>query len=69
MFLVGGGILTHGIPVLHQWIEQAAQIAGTLAGVAAMFADGVFGIAAGAIVLAVVTLASKIFRKSSTEAP
>ena len=68
MFLVGGGILTHGIPVLHQWIEQAAQIAGTLAGVAAMFADGVFGIAAGAIVLAVVTLASKIFRKSSTEA-
>ena len=68
MFLVGGGILTHGIPVLHQWIEQAAQIAGTLAGVAAMLADGVFGIAAGAIVLAVVTLASKIFRKSSTEA-
>ena len=68
MFLVGGGILTHGIPVLHQWIEQAAQIAETLAGVAAMLADGVFGIAAGAIVLAVVTLASKIFRKSSTEA-
>ena len=67
MFLVGGGILTHGIPVVHQWIEQAAQIAGTLAGVAAMFADGVFGIAAGAAVLAGVTLATKIFRKSSAE--
>jgi predicted DNA repair protein MutK len=25
MFLVGGGILTHGVPVLHHWIEVLAR--------------------------------------------
>ncbi|PHX45299.1 hypothetical protein AO284_36115, partial [Pseudomonas sp. NZIPFR-PS2] len=28
MFLVGGGILTHGLPVVHHWIETVSQSAG-----------------------------------------
>ncbi|EPH3109903.1 TPA: DUF808 domain-containing protein, partial [Pseudomonas aeruginosa] len=33
MFMVGGGILTHGIPVVHHAIEQAAQ---SVAGIATL---------------------------------
>jgi predicted DNA repair protein MutK len=33
MFLVGGGILTHGIPPLHHLIEHLAGLAGGIAGV------------------------------------
>jgi len=33
MFLVGGGILTHGIAPLHQLIEHLAGLAGAIAGV------------------------------------
>jgi predicted DNA repair protein MutK len=28
MFLVGGGILTHGMPVVHHWIESVGAAAG-----------------------------------------
>ncbi|WP_223566533.1 DUF808 domain-containing protein, partial [Pseudomonas sp. A-RE-6] len=28
MFLVGGGILTHGVPVVHHWIESGTASAG-----------------------------------------
>jgi hypothetical protein len=59
MFLVGGGILTHGVPVLHHGIEALAQTADTLPGVGGVLhfllppaADALVGIAAGALVLA-----------------
>ncbi len=70
MFMVGGGILTHGIPFLHHAIEQAAASAGTIGGIGPVLAvvtphvaDIVVGVIAGAIVLAVVTVASKVLRK------
>ena len=62
MFMVGGGILTHGIPVAHDIIYGVAHAAGTLAvvGTALEFItpailDGVFGVVAGAVVLFVVS--------------
>lgn len=56
MFLVGGGILTHGVPVLHHWIEHTSALAGSvLAPVVSMGLDGAVGLAAGALVLAGVT--------------
>lgn len=62
MFLVGGGILVHGIGPLHHAIEHwTAGIAG--GAVLSMLADAVVGIAVGALVLAVVTLAQRILRK------
>ena len=64
MFLVGGGIITHGIPLIHHAIEAAAaSVGGFWGGVASTLADGVIGIATGAAVLAIVALAQRIFTK------
>ena len=61
MFLVGGGILTHGIPALHHAIEVAtAGFGDTLRQLAGMAADGVIGIVAGALTLAVVAAAMRL---------
>jgi predicted DNA repair protein MutK len=46
MFLVGGGILVHGIPALHAWGEGASLATSLLL-------DAVVGVVAGALVLAV----------------
>jgi predicted DNA repair protein MutK len=58
MFLVGGGILTHGIAPLHHAIEAAAQavaatpgVGGVLAALTPLLLDGLTGIVAGALVL------------------
>ena len=68
MFLVGGGILTHGIPALQSAIDQATLAAGALAGTVATLVDGLFGALVGALVLAIFTLGAKMFGKS-TNAP
>ncbi|HSC83131.1 MAG TPA: DUF808 domain-containing protein [Pseudomonas sp.] len=69
MFMVGGGILTHGIPALHGLIHALAVAAGSVpavGGVLELLAptlfDAVFGIVAGALVLAVVSVAGKVWR-------
>ncbi len=55
MFLVGGGILAHGIPGMHDWIHHLAEGAGQVAGAVLPFvADAVTGLLAGALSLAVV---------------
>ena len=58
MFLVGGGILVHGIPALHHFIEPYAH--GPLGGLLSMLFDAAVGIVAGAIVLAAVSLAGRL---------
>ncbi len=60
MFLVGGGILTHGIPALHHFAEMALHgITGPMAMLGNLLFDGLVGILAGLIVVAVVTLLKK----------
>ncbi len=68
MFLVGGGILSHGVPPLHHALEQLAQATGPLASVVSMALDGLLGVAAGALVLAVVTAGGKILGKAKATA-
>jgi predicted DNA repair protein MutK len=58
MFLVGGGIITHGIPWLHHSIEHAAEslrhlgsIGPLLAPITPMLLNGICGIIAGTLVL------------------
>ena len=64
MFLVGGSILAHGMPLLQHAIEQGSQALGAaLAGTLSMLADGLVGIVAGALVLGAVTLGKKLFGK------
>lgn len=67
MFLVGGGILTHGIPFLHHAIEGLAEMPEDIPGIGVivqpltpMLLNLAFGILAGAIVLGVVALIKKL---------
>ncbi|USU02207.1 DUF808 domain-containing protein [Pseudomonas siliginis] len=62
MFLVGGGILTHGVPVLHHWIEGVGAAAGSAGVAVPMLLNGVAGIIAGAVVLAVVSVVGKLWK-------
>ncbi|MDR6537240.1 DUF808 domain-containing protein [Variovorax soli] len=62
MFLVGGGILVHGVPALGHAVEAwAASAGGLLGGLGAMGVNAGVGIVAGAIVLAAVELGKKAF--------
>jgi predicted DNA repair protein MutK len=65
MFLVGGGIIAHGVPALHpvnEVLASAAQslpLLGTMASwIAPLLVDGAVGLVAGALVLAGVRLVS-----------
>jgi predicted DNA repair protein MutK len=61
MFLVGGGILVHGIAPLHHAVQAWAEGLGTVAAaVLPTLADAVLGMIAGAIVLAGVTLIQRL---------
>lgn len=59
MFMVGGGILTHGVPVVHHWIETVSQSTGALAWLMPTLLNAVAGIIAGAVVLAAVSIVGK----------
>ncbi|MGO3988219.1 DUF808 domain-containing protein [Pseudomonas sp. SAS7] len=60
MFLVGGGILVHGIEPLHHAIEAFSEgRGGALTGA---LLNGVAGVLAGGVVLAVVAVAGKLWR-------
>ena len=64
MFLVGGGILTHGWGALHHVLEQGlAQLAGWLQPLASVMADGLVGVTAGGLVLVVVKVLNNLFFK------
>lgn len=65
MFLVGGGIVVHGIPVLSHWIEQMSHgYHGILSMLLSNGAHLVIGFVIGAIVLLVVNLIAKMRGKS-----
>ncbi|HCT06127.1 MAG TPA: DUF808 domain-containing protein [Pseudomonas sp.] len=62
MFLVGGGILTHGVLVVHHWIESVSQGAGGVAWLMPTLLNGVAGVIAGAAVLVVVQVIGKVWQ-------
>ena len=71
MFLVGGGIITHGIPWLHHAIEHAAESLQHMGHIGAIVApltpsliNGLCGLIAGTLVLLVVSGLQK-FRKKA----
>lgn len=64
MFMVGGGIVTHSIPVIHHWIEQMVTATEPLGWLSASVLNGLAGVVIGALVLAVVSLVGKLFRKN-----
>ncbi|AZS78141.1 DUF808 domain-containing protein [Achromobacter spanius] len=67
MFMVGGAILTHGIAPVHAAVEHAAAAVGGGGVVQALTAtvlNALFGIVAGAVVLGVVSVVKRLFKKS-----
>lgn len=60
MFLVGGGILVHGIAPLHHAIEAFSE--GRGGGLTVALLNGLAGVVAGAVVLAVVSAFSRLWR-------
>ena len=54
MFMVGGGILTHGLPFVHHAIEHLAGLAGAFGIVIALTLDIAVGIVAGGLALLLV---------------
>lgn len=65
MFLVGGAILTHGIPVVHHWIEHtgSAMSHGFLQWLVPTLLNGLFGVAAGALALMLVIPVQRLFKR------
>ena len=66
MFLVGGGILVHGIPALLHWIEHAASF--PPAWLWSNLFNAAVGIVAGAIIVAVVEGVKKLRGKPAAAA-
>ena len=60
MFLVGGGILTHGIPPLHHWTEHIAAGGGLAGTLVPMLVNAAVGAVAGGIIVGVVTAAGRL---------
>lgn len=64
MFLVGGGILTHGLPPVYDAIHHFAEGFGGLATtLIPVLVDGLFGVLAGAILVAVLTPLINLWQK------
>lgn len=60
MFLVGGGIIVHGIPALHHLVTDWKTAAGGIGWLVEMLANAGVGIVTGGIVVAAVTLFQKL---------
>lgn len=75
MFMVGGGILTHGFHAIGHWIENTAEhtvalpwIGSIVGGLLPTLLSAVFGIIAGAVVFAVVMAAHRLWPRQEGEA-
>ncbi len=67
MFLVGGGILAHGLGPVDRAIKGllgASDGGGALRGLGTALLEGAFGVAAGALALAAVLLVKRLRRKA-----
>ncbi len=68
MFLVGGGILLHGVPGGHQLVDAAVHamalpgFGGPMGAAIPLLVNGVTGIAAGSLLLICMTGARRLFR-------
>jgi predicted DNA repair protein MutK len=63
MFMVGGGILTHGMHSVHDWIHHIAAQSGMLVGLVPTLINTIVGVVVGAIILLLITASSKIFQQ------
>ena len=68
MFLVGGGILVHGINFLHHEVEDIAHLTGVFESFTTALLNGVIGFIIGAAIVALFTVINKIRHKDEPTA-
>ncbi|MFB6348749.1 DUF808 domain-containing protein [Moraxella sp. ZJ142] len=64
MFLVGGGILVHGVDILHHQAQDLAALSGVFGGLTEAAYQGVVGLVAGLLILAVIVILQKLFHRA-----
>lgn len=67
MFLVGGGIVLHGIPVAEHWLAEALPSAGWIGSLVHFLAPALTGIIVGLAVELAVQLVKPLFGKTAKE--
>jgi predicted DNA repair protein MutK len=72
MFVVGGSIIGHGIPVLHHWTEKTVESLATIPAIGSIVAaitpvliEALFGLLVGAVCVVLFELANKLLPKIS----
>ncbi|WOA32401.1 DUF808 domain-containing protein [Alloalcanivorax xenomutans] len=60
MFLVGGGILVHGVPGSHHWVHHLSELAGAVSWAVPVLVNLIGGLIAGMVVLVVVSLVGRL---------
>jgi predicted DNA repair protein MutK len=60
MFLVGGGILVHGIDYLHHEVEDLAHLTGIFESITTMLLNALVGLAVGVIVVVIFAFFNKV---------
>jgi uncharacterized protein len=69
MFLVGGGILVHGVPPVYEAVNQfASGIGGVTGALAPTLANGVIGLLAGGLLVLILTPLIKFWQSRKAEA-
>ena len=65
MFLVGGGILVHGVPALHHGVEDLSHLTGMFSSLTGALLNGLVGLLAGGLVVAILMLFQKLRGKAA----
>lgn len=72
MFLVGGGIVSHGVPAIEHWLagwvlplERAGGLSAILASLLPSLANTSLGLAVGLVLVAVIALGQKVFARKA----
>lgn len=60
MFLVGGGILVHGVPALYHSVADLSHLTGMFSSLTGALLNGVVGLLAGGLVVAILMLFQKL---------
>lgn len=68
MFLVGGGILVHGISFLYKGVEDLAYLTGIFESATTMLLNAIVGFIVGAAVVAIFTIVGKMRGKNGSSA-
>jgi len=71
MFMVGGGILVHGVPALHHGVEHLTEVVtawpgvgGVLAALTPTLLGALVGIVAGGVIVLLLTLGQRLFKRA-----